>query len=437
MDRAVPQLSLWDNLLFNLGWVVPMGLQGSFTRNRFWVGVIARVHPDPAAVRFVDRLRAKYRREYLYVRMLTTKSLLVLDPAGVRHVLDRSPMIYADGKPKRDGMRVFQPHAVTISRGEDWRDRRRFNEAVLDSGRPVHADADAILAAVREEVEALGGARRPRWTWSDVDQVFARIMRRVIFGRSARDDETITDLLHMLLREANRPIKPKRSRHFMPFYRRIAQYLERADPGSLAARCGLAPITERTRVAEQIPHWMFAMWETLGANTVRALTAILSHPEAEERVRRELSQGDPTTSAGVARLAYLAACIQDAMRLWPTTPMLIRETVAEDTLGGATVPRGTQVLIWNSFNHRDQKRYPLADTFSPDAWAEGTPSPLFNHLSSGPQVCAGVDLVLFISRAVIATLLSGSDYVVVRPRLDPAQPLPYAFYQFSFQMVTQ
>src|SRR4051812_23846514 len=99
-DRAIPSISLRDNLRFNLGYVVPMGLQGSFTRNRFWVGVLSRLHRDPAGVRFVHGLRSRYRSDYLYVRMVATKTLLVLDPAGVQHVLDHSPTIYADGKPK-------------------------------------------------------------------------------------------------------------------------------------------------------------------------------------------------------------------------------------------------------------------------------------------------------------------------------------------------
>lgn len=61
MNRAIPRLSLWDNLILNLGYLMPTGLQGTFTRNRTWVSVLARVHPDPAGVGFLRRLRARYR----------------------------------------------------------------------------------------------------------------------------------------------------------------------------------------------------------------------------------------------------------------------------------------------------------------------------------------------------------------------------------------
>lgn len=93
------------------------------------------------------------------------------------------------------------------------------------------------------------------------------------------------------------------------------------------------------------------------------------------------------------------------------------------------------MLIWNSFNHRDRGAYSLADTFSPEAWANGRPSPLFNHLSSGPQVCAGIDLLLFIGKAVIATIIGNGRYVLVKPTLDPTQPMPYAYKFFDVRLV--
>ena len=70
-----------------------------------------------------------------------------------------------------------------------------------------------------------------------------------------------------------------------------------------------------------------------------------------------------------------------------------------------------------------------------EAWADGRPSPLFNHLSSGPQVCAGIDLLLFIAKAVIATILAGGRYRLERPPLDPARPLPYAYNYFDLRLL--
>src|SRR5262245_19675525 len=113
--------------------------------------------------------------------------------------------------------------------------------------------------------------------------------------------------------------------------------------------------------------------------------------------------------------------------------MLLREALAADTLDGITIPAGRQIIIWNSFNHRN-RAYPFADTFTPDAWAEGRPTGLFNALTSGPQVCAGVNLLLLIGKAVLVAVLSQGRYVLLEPPLDPGRPMPYAFNVFDLRL---
>jgi hypothetical protein len=87
----IPSASLLDSLIYNFVHVIPSYLRGLFTPNRFWFTFWTAIHPDPASVKFVTRLRKKYRSNYCYLYMLTTKSLVVLDPDGIRHVLERSP----------------------------------------------------------------------------------------------------------------------------------------------------------------------------------------------------------------------------------------------------------------------------------------------------------------------------------------------------------
>jgi cytochrome P450 len=431
MTRAISALSLPDNLLYNLAHVAPYYLQGIFTRNRLGVWLVAHAHPDPLAVRLAERLIRKYRSRYLYVSMLGTRSLLVLSPDGVAQVLDRSPAIYADAGVKRRGMSHFQPNAVTISRGEEWRERRRFNEAVLDYDRDPHRDADRFLGIVAREVAAALAVPGDDLSWSDVGALFERITLQVIFGQRARDDRPLIEGLKSMLRESNRVFGLRKSRHFDGYYARIGAYLREPEEGSLVARCREVPSTDATRVENQIPHWMFAMSETLATNTARALALIAAHPEAEERVRAELSGADPSCPGGVHGLVYLEGCLQEAMRLWPTTPLLVRESLAEDELGGAVVPAGTQVLIMNGFNHRDRETYDQADAFCPELWLRGRVDRRFNHLSNGPQVCAGKGLALFIGKAVLALLLREHRYTLRRPALDAGRPLPHAFDHFA------
>lgn len=73
------QLQLQYRWIGSLNHIVPIYLQGLFTRNRFWVAIFAAVHPDPLSVRFLTRLRKRYGAEQIFVRVGTTTMLLVTD----------------------------------------------------------------------------------------------------------------------------------------------------------------------------------------------------------------------------------------------------------------------------------------------------------------------------------------------------------------------
>jgi cytochrome P450 len=101
---------------------------------------------------------------------------------------------------------------------------------------------------------------------------------------------------------------------------------------------------------------------------------------------------------------------------------------------GVTVPEGTQVLIVNSFNHRDRTRFEWADRFAPDQWLEGGAAEewSFNHFSHGPQGCPGTQLALLVGKSMIGSVL-GREVTLVEPRLDPAKPLPHSLDYFALK----
>jgi len=129
------------------------------------------------------------------------------------------------------------------------------------------------------------------------------------------------------------------------------------------------------------------------------------------------------------------ACLHEAMRLWPTTPMLSRETTTEVDWDGVDVPAGTQVVIVNSFNHRDRSRHEFADRFAPDEWVTGSAAQdwSFNHFSHGPQGCPGVALSLLVGRTMLETVLRGRTVTLLSPELDPRKPMPYSLDYFALR----
>jgi len=429
----LPSASLAESARFIAAGLVPSLARGLFKPRRGVMKVLTALDADRRAVAVLSDIRRRHGGQG--VRLLGGRIVTLWGRDAIREVLDRSAEDYAsDSGAKAKGMSHFQPDALTLSRGEEWRDRRAFNEAVLATREPVHPDAARMLAVVEDEVRRLD--LRSTLTWADWERLFDRITLRVIFGDRARDDQELTGLLERLMGEANRLVALGTNGEYHEFYGRLERRLIDPEPGSLVARFADAPHSDRTRVVQQLPHWVFAMRDTLGANAYRALAVINADPLVEERVRDELGAGDLGDPEHVAGLRYLEGCLQEAMRLWPTTPLLARETTKRTTLAGAELDEGTQVMILNTFNHRDAESVPDAHRLRPERWIEGERDPRFNHLSGGSQYCPGVPLVLLLGKAVLARVLERHELTLEAPALEAGRDLPLMldFFDIEFRV---
>jgi cytochrome P450 len=430
---GLPAASLPESLQVVVTGLLPALVRGLFSPRKGAMKLLTAIDADRRTVETLQGLRRKYGGEGL--RLLGGRIVAVWGDGALHEVLDRSADVYAsDGGAKGKGMGHFQPDALTVSRGEEWEDRRAFNEAVLAAREDVHPDAERFVRVVAEEVEHLPAPGTLDWdAWI---ALWDAITLRVIFGDRARDDHELTQQLESLMGEANRLVGLSTGDAFYEFYGHLERYVAHPEPGSLLARFADAPQTPTTRVVHQIPHWMFATRDTLGMNAFRALAVIAADPEVGEKARAEAVAADPADARAVQGMAYLDGCLQEAMRLWPTVPLIARETTRPTTLAGEDLDEGTQVMILNVFNHRNADDVADADRLRPERWVTGGDDYRFNHLSHGRQDCPGAPLVTLLGTAVLAGVLRRSRPRLVAPEIDPREPLPYMldFYATRFEL---
>ena len=116
-----------------------------------------------------------------------------------------------------------------------------------------------------------------------------------------------------------------------------------------------------------------------------------------------------------------AAFVQ-GVRLWPTTPMVLRQSTEETTWETGTLPAKADILIFVPFFHRDDERLADANRFAPELWLEARTAeswPLI-PFSEGPAVCPGRNLVLLLSSAMLAEVLAQRHVRLQSPvRLNP------------------
>lgn len=423
-----------DGVRFTAQVGVPNVLQGLFKKRPAVATVAAIAKVDALGYLLVEGMVERHGPGPFYVRVAKDEALLLHDPADIEFVLGQSPDPFAsDPDAKKKGMSAFQPDALTLSRGDLWRNRRDFAEHVLATGKPLHPLAATFLAVAEEE--AAGLAKRESFDFDDLNAVFQRITRRVVFGEAAADDETLTERLGDLMAAGNStPGKPADG--YPAFLAQIQAYVDQPDADSLVGRFTDAPHGTSTDPAAQAIHWLFAMGDTLPMNLHRTLAVLATHPEQLHEVRVEVGAADLTNVADVAGLDFLGGCILDTMRLWPTTPLFGRVTTRDvEFPGGQILKANTQVLIDNAFNHRNRARIAYADRFAPGEWSSGDAgnSWLFNFFSHGPQGCPGAGLSLFLGQAFLATLLA-TRTPRVEVDLDPGKPLPHALDVFGLRV---
>ncbi|GGO88463.1 cytochrome P450 [Nocardioides phosphati] len=432
--------SLVEGVRFTAQVGVPNVVQGLFKKRPGVVSTVGRLPADALAYRLVAGLAEKYGPDPFWVRVGGDEALLLTHPDDIHTVLGGSPSPFAsDPDAKRKGMTAFQPTALTISRGDLWADRRAFAEAVLQTGSPLHSLAATFAAVAAQEADALvaGGDL----SFEAINAAFQRLTRRVVLGTAAADDTALTDQLGELMAAGNKmPGEPAEG--YDAFHARLAEYVAAPDADALTGLVAGAPSTDETDVPGQLIHWLFAMGDTLPTNLYRALALLAAHPEALARVREEATakgaggtDGSRAVGAGaveaVAGSAYLAGCILEAMRLWPTTGLFGRVQAEEVRWkNGQKTPAGTQLLIHNLFNHRNRERIPFADRFAPEEWSEGTAGDdwSFNFFSHGPQGCPGAGMSIFLGQAFLGRLLAqATPRITAGASLDAAKPLPYGW----------
>jgi cytochrome P450 len=426
-DSDFPRASRLEGIRFTALVAVPNIREGLFRRRRRPVAIATRLGLDGRAVSLLAGLKRRYGDGPIWIRIAGKDALLLLGRDQIRRALEGSPDPFAsDPEPKKSGMSHFQPDALTISRDPEWTDRRQFTEAVLGAALSSPELTERFAAVSRQEAAKLSGTAG----WDTFNHVVRRVTRRVILGDGAASDDRLSGQLGELMEKANPPGKGAPDL-YATFLAALSGYVDAAEPGSLASLFAGAPTTERTDPAGQVIHWMFALGDTLAINTWRCLALLATHDRELALVRAETEGPD----AGAAGSKRLRACLLEAMRLWPTTPVLARVAARDTDWDGTDVPAGTQILIVNTFNHRDSSTHEFADRFAPQAWLDGDAGSdwSFNQLSHGPQSCPGAGLALFVGTAMLTAVLSTSRVQLLRPSLNPAKPLPSSLDHFALR----
>lgn len=422
VKNPLPKATLMETAQVLRDVQIPMIAKGPIIRRPKVVAASERLDLDGRAVRRTQTLANKYGRGPLMLNIPGRDMALILDPDDVHRVLEDSPEPFATAETlETSALKHFEPKVALISHGAERAQRRRLNEEALDHGHPIHHMAATFMPVVKEEAKAL--VDRVRGSGGTLDyQTFIdawfRVVRRVVLGDSAREDTELTELTEKLRADGNWGFfKPVDKSGRAELLDRIQAALDRAEPGSVAAFMAQLPKDSDAEPAQQIPQWLFA-FDPAGMATFRGLALLAADPKTLDAARRQIREEQEEAAP---MLPLLRSTVLESLRLWPTTPMILRETTTEVEFDHGVMPAGTSVLVFAPFFHRDDRNLDFAHRFAPELW--GRPRtrkdwPLV-PFSAGLGICPGRHLVLLLTSNFMAEILGHSELELQSHTLDP------------------
>jgi cytochrome P450 len=369
--------------------------------------------------------------------------LMLMDPAGLEHVLKTAEANYPKS---RVTLRMLQPRdgrSLFTSDGPSWRMQRRamapaFQHRALVGLAPIMTvAAEACAGRVAERIG------RDRGTIDLYPEMVAAtcdvICDAALSGRAALDRSALTEGVTRFIATAARlslldlldaPDWVPRPGRLLdrdgPRMDRMIDAIVKArmatgpsEPPDLldlliAARDpetgeGLSPADIRNNLTA----FLMAGHETTALALTWALYLLALDPAVQARARdaAQAALGDgPADAAALERLGYVRQVIEEAVRLYPPAALLTRNAREADEVAGRPVGQGATVILPIYALHRHRLLWDDPDAFDPDRFAPEAVRARhrFAYLpfAAGPKVCIGLGFAMMEAQIILATLVA-------------------------------
>lgn len=335
-------------------------------------------------------------------------------PDDVKRVLVSNHRNYTKGT-GLDRVKILLGHGIMTSEGELWKRQRYMMQPMFH--RRMITQFSKLIDACNERFIARWEAQAARGelvnVTDDMSELTLEIVLLSIFGtdleRLAQDmggnpfdivtKETARDLkfaykfrqLSKLVGALAKRRVADRSEHF-DFLQMLIEARDK-ETG--------APMSQKELI-DEVMTLIVAGHETTASGLNWTWYLLSQNPEAESKLHAEIDaapqKSEPSLSE-MEHLTYTRNVVDEALRMYPPGWLLSRRTIGPDTLGGFTVPPGTDVLLCLYLLHRHPRYWKEPEAFRPERFdaAHESERPRFAYMpfAAGPRHCIGETLALY------------------------------------------
>jgi cytochrome P450 len=165
------------------------------------------------------------------------------------------------------------------------------------------------------------------------------------------------------------------------------------------------------QLVDEVRTIFLAGHETTALALTYTLHLLAENPSAQETLQRELDSvlgGKPPVYADLERLNYARNIVTESMRLYPPADFLGREAIADCTIGGIPVPKGTNLFMSQWVMHHDERYFREPWKFDPDRWTpqfeKSLPRFVYFPFGAGPRYCIGQTFATAEAVLALATI---------------------------------
>ncbi|KAF8850777.1 cytochrome P450 [Acephala macrosclerotiorum] len=184
-------------------------------------------------------------------------------------------------------------------------------------------------------------------------------------------------------------------------------------------------------LVDQMLTFLAAGHETTSSAMTWAVWLLATQPHWQTQLREEVRNALPSIHSGempavadIEALPILNAVCNETLRLYPTVPITIRQSICDTTIGNTTVPSGTRVLLvpW-AINRSRHLWGEDAEKFQPERWLQpgtaNTGGAKSNYAQitflHGPRSCIGMGFAKAEFKCLLAAVAGGFDLKMADP----------------------
>jgi cytochrome P450 len=385
---------------------------------------------------FMDRARRRHGDLFTLRPYAFGNVVVVADPAAIKAVFAGDPEVFAAGKANAAMSPVLGSHSLLTLDGQRHLTQRKL---MLP---PFHGEA---IGRYRERIAEITEAEVATWPIGKdfpirprMQAITFEIILRAVIGvsdpeRLARLRELLPKLLDfsvfdmwsvwLVPKLINSPVARRSpSQRVRPeidrlLYQEIAAH--RADPEShddiLAVLCSARdgegePLSDEN-LLDQIITLLLAGHETTTTGLAWAFERLTRHPDALQRLKRELEAGEED---------FLDAVVKETLRVRPVIDGVWRKLTSPGVVAGHRLPAGTLVFPAIALAQTAKDAFPEPDEFRPERFLEGSPAPYtFIPFGGGTRRCIGAAFAVMEMKTVLSTVLRQVDLTTADLRPEP------------------